>query len=76
MPLNGLPPFLSADATKIAEEVECVNALKRASTISIINSDSHEGKHHAVSMPLNGLPPFLFSKDIVEELDINMCQCP
>ena len=44
---------------KLSLVFTCVNALKRASAISIVLTVS-ENVWRIVSMPLNGLPPFLF----------------
>ena len=60
MPLNGLHPFLRNKRKQLyGVTVYCINALKRASSISTEVKAKYSNGTVNVSMPLNGLHPFL-----------------
>ena len=60
MPLNGLLSFLWTEGIPKGIWIYCVNALKRASFISIDEATSDSDSEEDVSMPLNGLLSFLY----------------
>ena len=59
MPSNGLHPFLHIMYKKRKYFEYCVNALKRATSISTKEEQVFYGELADVSMPSNGLHPFL-----------------